>query len=269
MVEWREYPLPENGRPGPSRVTLRAARDVWSATLQNARDLLVALPPSYHEGARLSPVLYMQDGQNLFDPATSHAGDWGLPARLDRLADRGVEAIVVGIPNAGRGRRYEYSPFRDPVQGGGGGDSYLAFLAGTVKPLVDASFRTLPDRGHTIIAGSSLGGLISLYALWRHAAVFGAAGVLSPALWFAGRAVLGYVERTAPRTAGRVYLDVGAGEGDGALADARALRAILAGAGEAERGELCYLEDPSGEHHETDWGRRFGDAVPFLLGSSE
>src|ERR1043166_3293200 len=168
-VEWRDYPLPGSARPG--RIAVRVARGVASPELRTSRDLLVALPPSYTAEGRRYPVLYMQDGQNLFDPATSHAGDWGLPARLDRLAGRGVEAVVVGVPHGGRGRRYEYSPFRDPVQGGGGGDRYLAFLAGTVKPLVDASFRTLPGRGHTIIAGSSLGGLISLYALWRHAEV--------------------------------------------------------------------------------------------------
>ena len=254
----------------PGRTTLQVARGVASRTLRTSRDLLVALPPSYTAEARSYPVLYMQDGQNLFDPATSHAGDWGLPATLDALADRGVEAIVVGIPNAGRRRSYEYSPFRDTIHGGGGGgDRYLAFLVETVKRLVDRSFRTLPDRAHTVIAGSSLGGLISLYALWRHAEVFGAAGVLSPALWFADRAMLRYAERTAPRVPGRIYLDVGTGEGEEAVADARALHEILTRPGFARCTELAWVEDEGGGHDEAAWGRRFGAAMPFLVGAGE
>jgi predicted alpha/beta superfamily hydrolase len=260
--------MPGPGAPG--RIALRVARGVTSRELRTTRDLVVALPPSYATGARSYPVLYMQDGQNLFDPATSHAGDWGLPATLEALADRGVEAIAVGIPNAGRRRSYEYSPFRDTIHGGGGGgDRYLAFLVQTVKPLVDRSFRTLPERAHTVIAGSSLGGLISLYALWRHAEVFGAAGVLSPALWFADRAMLRYAERTAPRLPGRIYLDVGTAEGEEAVADARALREILTRPGFARCSQLSWVEDEGAGHDEAAWGVRFREAMPFLLGGSE
>ena len=267
-LDWQDYPLPAKGPPG--RIAVQVARGVKSRALRASRDLLVALPPSYTAEARSYPVLYMQDGQNLFDPATSHAGDWRLPATLDALAGRGVEAIVVGIPNGGRRRSYEYSPFRDTIHGGGGGgDRYLAFLVETVKPLVDRSFRTLPDRAHTVIAGSSLGGLISLYALWRHAEVFGAAGVLSPALWFADRAMLRYAERTAPRVPGRIYLDVGTGEGKEAVADARALREILTRPGFARCTELAWVEDEGGGHDEAAWGRRFREAMPFLLGTRE
>src|SRR6266545_3726756 len=149
--EWSDYPT--SGPAASGRIALRVARGVTSRELRTTRDLVVALPPSYASGGRRYPVLYMQDGQNLFDPATSHAGDWGLPAALDALADQGLEAIVVGIPNAGRRRSYEYSPFRDTIHGGGGGgDRYLAFLVQAVKPLVDRSFRTLPERAHTVIA---------------------------------------------------------------------------------------------------------------------
>lgn len=267
-VEWQDHPLPASGPP--TRITVQVARGVASRELRTARDLLVALPPSYTAGSRHYPVLYMQDGQNLFDPATSHAGDWGLPATLDALADQGVEAIVVGIPNAGPRRSYEYSPFRDTIHGGGGGgDRYLAFLVKTVKPLVDRAFRTLPERAHTVIAGSSLGGLISLYALWPHAEVFGAAGVLSPALWFADRAMLRFAERTAPRLPGRIYLDVGTGEGEEAVADAGALREILTRPGFARCTDLAWVEEEGGGHDEVAWGKRFRAAMPFLLGARE
>jgi len=242
---------------------------VLSPQLRNYRDLVVALPPGYEDDDRRYPVVYMQDGQNLFDPATSFAGDWGLPATLPPIASAGTPAIVVAVPNMGRRRRYEYSPFRDIIHGGGGGDRYLAFIAETVKPLVDASFRTAPGRSHTVLAGSSLGGLISLYGLYRYADIFGAAGVQSPALWFADGAMLRYAEEMAPLALGRVHLDIGLLEDQEAVMDTRALRKILLAAGHAEGRDLSYVEDPEGDHDEAAWGRRFGVALPFLLGSSE
>ena len=133
---------------------------VESPQLGNRRDILVYTPGSYARRQTRYPVIYMQDGQNLFDPATSFAGDWGLIAALARASRRGIEPIVVAIPNMGKDRIDEYSPFADLKAGGGQGDHYLDFVIDSVKPLVDARFRTLPDRGHTGIAGSSLGCLL-------------------------------------------------------------------------------------------------------------
>ena len=130
----------------------------------------MALPASAARSERRYPVVYMHDGQNLFDPTTSYAGHWELAATLAYHALEGLEAIVVGIPNMGRRRRYEYSPFHDPLHGGGGGDRYLRFLCETLKPRIDAAFPTLRDPPSTAVAGSSLGGLISLYALFRRPA---------------------------------------------------------------------------------------------------
>jgi predicted alpha/beta superfamily hydrolase len=265
MIEWGEYPLAGTGEPG--EVAIRVMRDVLSPQLRNYRDLLVALPPGYSETGAAHPVIYMQDGQNLFDAATSYAGDWGLVSAFQESDAGGTAPILVGIPNMGRRRRYEYGPFRDIIHGGGGGDRYLAFVAETVKPLVDASFRTRPERSHTVIAGSSLGGLISLYGLYRYADVFGAAGVLSPALWFADGAILRFVGELADLSVGRMYLDVGTEEGEDALHDVRRLRTILIAAGHAEGRDLSYVEDLGGEHDEAAWGRRFRAALPFLLGS--
>lgn len=265
MIEWREYPLTGTGEPG--QVAIRVMRDVLSPQLQNYRDLLVALPPEYSETGAAHSVIYMQDGQNLFDPATSYAGDWGLFDALGESAADGTPPILVAIPNMGRRRRYEYGPFRDIIHGGGGADRYLAFVAETVKPLVDASFRTRPERSHTVIAGASLGGLISLYGLYRYADVFGAAGVLSPALWFADGAILRFVEDLADLSVGRIHLDVGTEEGDDALLDVRRLRELLIAAGHVEGRDLSYLEEEGGEHDEEAWGRRFSEAIPFLLGN--
>ena len=257
MTEWRDYPLAGTGQ----------RREIRLLVAEAGRDLLVALPPGYESEAARYPVVYLHDGQNLFDPATSFAGDWGLVGSLNELGAQGVKPIIVGIPNRGRRRRSEYSPFRDLLHGGGSGERYLAFIVETVKPLVDASFRTRPERAHTVIAGSSLGGLISLYALYRHAGIFGAASVQSPALWFARRAIFRFLERQrTPPGPPRIHLDVGTEEGAEALADARRLREFLLDAGYAPGRDLSYVEDAGAGHHEAAWGRRLRDALPFLLG---
>ncbi len=265
MIVWTEYPLTGTGNPG--QAALKVYPDILSPQLRNYRDILVGLPPGYEAGSGRHPVIYLQDGQNLFDPTTSYAGDWGLVKTLDALSPDEPQPILVGIPNMGRRRRYEYSPFRDIIHGGGGGDRYLAFLVETVKPLVDASFRTRPGRSHTVIAGSSLGGLISLYGLFRYADVFGAASIQSPALWFADGAVLQFVEDMAGLAVGLVHLDVGTEEGQEALLDVRALRDLLVASGHRLGADLSYIEEKGADHDETAWGRRFRDALPFLLGS--
>jgi predicted alpha/beta superfamily hydrolase len=251
-----------------SSIELLLRRRVMSPELRNFRDLVVALPPSYSEGDRRYPVVYMHDGQNLFDPDTSFAGAWGLTETLAALATSGTEAIVVAVPNTGRDRLYEYGPFRDRELGGGGGERYLAFLAGTVKQLVDRSFRTNPVPEQTVVAGSSMGGLISLYALFRHSDTFGAAGAMSPSVWFADQEILAHAVRWAPLALGRrVYLDIGSDEGDEAVAHVRALRDIFLASGFESGVDFDYVEDEGAIHHEAAWGRRAARALPFLLGS--
>jgi predicted alpha/beta superfamily hydrolase len=264
MIEWKDYPLDGTGEPG--QVLLQVYPDVLSPQLRNYRNVVVALPPEYGTTATRHPVVYLQDGQNLFDPATSFAGDWGLVGVLERIMPPAVQPILVGIPNMGPRRRYEYSPFRDIIHGGGGGDRYLAFLVETVKPLVDASFQTRPARADTVLAGSSLGGLISLYGLYRYADVFGSASVHSPALWFADGAIFRFIEEMASLAVGRIHLDVGTDEGEEALMDVRILKGLLIIAGLAPGRDLSYVEEPGAEHEETAWGRRFEAALPFLLG---
>jgi len=237
---------------------------VESPQLGNRRDLLVYTPASYARGNTRYPVIYMHDGQNLFDPKTSFAGDWGLKGALAGASRRGLETIVVAIPNMGPARIDEYTPFEDPQAGGGNGDRYLEYVIDTVKPLVDERFRTLPDRAHTGIAGSSLGGLISLYAYLHRPDVFGFTAALSPALWFANGAILRLAER-APHTAGRIYLDVGLREGQTHVALARRLRDTFLAKGYAPEREFQFVEDRQGKHHESAWGRRFRKALPFLL----
>lgn len=244
--------------------TLTSIPHVASAELGNARDLTVWLPPAYSRSERRYPVLYMHDGQNLFDPNTSFAEPWRVDRAMEKAARRSLEAIVVGIPNMGIDRIAEYSPYVDAKSGGGRGDLYLDWILGTVKPLIDARFRTRPDRAHTGMAGSSMGGLITLYAFLRDPSVWGFIAALSPSLWFAGRSIFSTLEQSV-HVPGRIYLDIGAREGKAALEDARRMRDALVEKGYAPGRELRWVEDPSGQHRESDWGRRFADALPFLL----
>lgn len=247
--------------------TVRTLADVYSAELGNRRDLHVYLPPGYVESGAHYPVIYLQDGQNLFDDSLSFAGAWGAGTAADSAARLGYEAIIVGVSNVGPARIDEYSPFVDPRLGGGKGERYLAFLVRTVKPLIDRDFRTMTGRRHTIVGGASMGGLLALYAFFRYPDVFGSACVQSPALWFAGGAVFDYVG-AAPFYPGRIYLDVGRREGEGTLRNARRMCAALIGKGYIENETLKWAEDARGAHHESAWGRRLKKALPFLLEES-
>jgi predicted alpha/beta superfamily hydrolase len=231
------------------------------------RNIYVALPPGYRTSDRRYPVVYLQDGQNLFDPKLSFAGDWKLRQTLKSLGRR-KPAILVGIPNLGPDRLREYSPFDDPVRGVGEGVGYLSWLTETVKPLVDDHFRTLPERQHTAVAGSSMGGLLAMYALVGGAATFGAAWVMSPAFWFADGRVFDWLRRQ-PSPVGRLWLDVGHQEGASELADVRRMHEFLVDRGWVDGVSLHYHEDPKGGHDEVSWGRRVRENWGVLVGMVE
>ncbi len=237
---------------------------MFSPQLDNERDLLVSLPGGYATGERRFPVIYMHDGQNLFDPATSFSGSWNVDIAMAEVSLDGLDAIVVGVPNMGRERLNEYSPFEHPRLGGGKGDQYLEFLIETVKPLIDERYLTIPDREHTGIVGSSMGGLISLYAFFRHPEVFGFAGVMSPSLWLNEKAIFSFIEN-APFTGGKLYLDVGELEGDRHVEQAQRLRDLLDRKGYTIGEDLMWVQEEFGAHHESAWARRFREALPFLL----
>lgn len=241
----------------------RVLHNVRSPQRENERDIDVFLPASYPRTRRRFPVVYMQDGQNLADPDRAFAGTWNLEAALATLASRGLEAIVVAIPNMGEARIREYTPFVDVKAGGGDADAYLAFLERTVKPLVDRRFRTRSEREATGLFGSSLGALFSLYAFFRAPETFGFAGVMSPSVWFANRAILNYVERTGTPD-GRLYVDTGTNEGSNTLRDTRQLVSLLSRKGYADD-RLMVVEDDGGQHSERDWARRLVPALEFLL----
>lgn len=239
--------------------------EIWSPQLRNRRRIDVYLPASYGGAARRRyAVVYLHDGQNLSDPATAFGGTtWQLEAAGLALADRGLEAIFVGVHNMGAARLAEYSPFPDPRHGGGRGARYVSFLRDTLKPRIDAAYRTRRDRESTVSLGSSMGALISLYAFFTRPSPFGRIGVMSPSAWFGERAILSFIER-ARYTRGRIYMDVGTSEGAATLRDARMLARLLRDKGYG-RETLRYVEADSHQHTERDWARRLPAALEYLL----
>lgn len=163
------------------RSSLVTSVELDAYQLGAVRKIWVYLPVDYEKSRRKFPVIYMHDAQNLFDSKTSFSGEWGVDETMNTLA---IKAIVVGIEHGNDKRMEELTPFPNENYGGGNADAYLNFLVTVVKPYVDGEYRTKSSAEHTTILGSSLGGLLSLYALAKHPETFGKAGVFSPSFWF-------------------------------------------------------------------------------------
>ena len=233
--------------------------------LGRERTVRLYLPPSYEAATdRRYPVIYMHDGQNLFDDATSYAGEWGVDETLDRLArTRGFEAIVVGIDNGGEARLRELSPWTNPNYGDAQGAQYLAFVVDTLKPWIDARYRTRPGRADTAIAGSSMGGLISQAALLRYPQVFGKAAIFSPSYGYSDQV---WAEtRAHPWPAGtRVYFYVGGRESEESVPGMQRMVALLR-AQPHDADDMILSIDAAGEHDERAWRAEFPRAVAWLF----
>lgn len=229
--------------------------------LQRSRQLRVYLPPGYDNSDRRYPVMYMHDGQNLFDDATSYVGEWGVDETLNKLAeDDGLELIVVGIDHGGDRRMNELSPWPNPRFGAAEGARYLRFVVDVVKPYIDQSYRTLSDQPHTAIMGSSMGGLISHVAIFEYPQVFSKAGIFSPSYWFADP-VFEFSEPGKLADNARLYLLIGSAEGD-AVQDMQRMHAQLIEAGLSR--ERIAAKVVPGEHNEALWRAYFAEAVQWL-----
>lgn len=247
-----------NGRTHSVVGDVRIVPQVWVPQFQTGRDILIYLPPSYATGERRYPVLYMHDGQNLFDDATSYAGhDWRADETLEALSAEGYEAIVVGMYHGGEQRLVEYNPF--PGKFPGRGEEHVAFLCENLKPFVDKNFRTRSGHAATGVFGSSMGGLISLYAFFRRPDIFGLCGAMSPSLFVNHGAIVQYA-RDAAWNEGRIYLDNGTHE-----PSARPLYQALRAKGYRVRRHLKYVAERGGKHTESAWARRLPNALRFLL----
>jgi metallo-beta-lactamase class B len=237
--------------------------------LGRTRRVWVYTPADYATSQRRYPVLYMHDGQNVFDQCTSFSGEWGIDETLAQLQQQGLDptgCIVVAVDNGGSSRLDEYSPWRNAQYGGGEGDQYVEFLVQTLKPYIDAQYRTLADRANTGIAGSSMGGLISLYAALKYPAVYGRVGVFSPAFWFAEAQLKSYLRqhRAAPSQPTRFYFVAGTQESQTMVPLMQAVRDSLQRAGYAAT-DLSYHTRTDGQHAEWFWRREFPAAYQWLF----
>ncbi len=280
-TSWSPYePRPRSTVVGDLRV-LRGLRGPW----QDApRDILVHVPAGAETSGRRYPVVYLHDGGNLFDEATSFTGEWRVDETLLGLAEEGLEVIAVGIPNAGDpGRGAEYTPYRArPWKGeapypSGMGSAYVRFVAEQVKVAVDAALPTCVDRPSTGILGSSWGGLISLWAGVERGDVFGRIGAMSPAVTPGQSPIYRRLRRLSP-VPERLYVDMGDHEGSfaptpredrawsrEAIVAARNLRDAVEASVPMTSGRLRYVEDAGGIHQESAWARRLPDALRFLF----
>jgi predicted alpha/beta superfamily hydrolase len=241
-----------------------------SKLVDDHHDLIVYLPPMYEaDGDRRFPLLYMQDGQNLFDPETSFikGNYWRLGETADELIKGGAiePLIIVGIYNSGVKRIDEYTPVEDKRLGGGQADAYGRMLVEELKPFIEGQYRTLPGAENCGMGGSSLGGLVTLYLGLQYPAVFSKLAVMSPSVWWRNRTILRTVGALEKKPGLRIWLDIGTKESTRAVPDARLLRDGLIKKGWQLGDDLAYFEAEGGEHTESAWALRAGPMLRFLF----
>jgi len=245
-----------------------------SRFLCNQRDLIVYLPPGYDQRSpRVFPILYLHDGQNLFDGATSFIPgmDWHVGHTADRLIHGGQVAplIIVGIYNVGKQRLGEYTPTSVPRLGGGQANRYAKFLLEEVRPFLQERYRVSGSVENTGIGGSSLGGLVSLYLGLRLPHVFGKIAALSPSVWWNERVILRFAAAAPVQPIPRIWLDAGTREGGCTVEDAERFRDILLRKGWQLGRDLHYERVEGAEHNEAAWSRRVGPFLQFLFPARE
>ena len=265
----------ENRRKAVRRGALQHLRGFHSGILANDRDITIYLPPGYEDRDGLRyPVLYMHDGQNLFEPERAF-----IPGQHWRLAEAADEVIgerTIATDDHRRHRQHrrsridEYTPTPDVARRGGGkADDYGRMLIEELKPVIDAQYRTLPNMLNTALAGSSLGGLATLHLGLKRPDAFAGLAVMSPSLWWDNRVILADVERFHAPLRPRIWLDMGGREGVEGLANARALRDRLLANGWRNGDNFRYFEDRRGDHSEGSWARRVPSVLEFLFPRTE
>ncbi len=232
--------------------------------LIRTRRIAALLPHDYYSSEKRYPVLYLQDGQNLFDDFAPY-GSWGVNKRMAMLAEMGLgDLIIVSIDHAESQRMGEFLPSFKTTLGRGDGKKYVRFLADTLKPYIDQHFRTLPEARHTGIGGSSLGGLISIYAGMMYPEVYDKLMIFSPSLWVAPNIPFQLVDLTNEFN-GRIYLYGGGAESSTMVPNLERFKSELKkqqGASEV----IFRLEvDPQGQHNEARWGQEFPKAIEWLF----
>ena len=258
--------------PDPARLRLHPG--FVSRFLPDPRDIIVYLPPKYDEASdRSYPVLLMHDGQNLFDGRTSFVP--GRTWQVGEHADQAIAAgeieplVIVGIYNTGDRRLAEYSPDRNVQMGGGEAEAYGNLITRELLPWIRERYRVREGRESTGMAGSSLGGLVTLFLGLRHAQLFGRLGALSPSVWWNRKSILGFVNEYAPQVweRPRVWLDVGDKEGTRTVRDIEQLARRLKANGWQPGHSLHFERVQGGTHDEASWATRVRPMLRFLFPS--
>ncbi len=261
VEEWADrFPAPVRRSTASHNVTILDTAFVMPQ-LKRTRRIWVCLPPGYSDHPQQRyPVLYLQDGQNLFDNATAYAGEWGIDEFLDTT--KLPPAIIVGIDHGDAKRLNEYNPYDNDRFGKGEGRLYLGFLVNTLKPYIDLHYRTRTGRQHTFIAGSSMGGLISLYAVLAYPETFGGTGVLSPAFWITGGRIFEEISQAGRNRDARIFLYAGEQEGETMVPDMKKAATLLK---RRVQPRISMLVDKEGKHTEAAWQKVFPSFYRWML----
>ncbi|MGB3008120.1 MAG: alpha/beta hydrolase-fold protein [Chitinophagaceae bacterium] len=227
--------------------------------LKRKRAVSVYLPANYSITKERFPVMYLHDGQNIFDDARSYAGEWGIDEFLDSAKMR--NCIVVAIDNSSDYRMNEYNPYNHSTFGKGEGADYVDFLAKTLKSYIDKHYRTKRNKSNTSIAGSSMGGLISMFAILKYPKVFGGAGVFSPAFWVAP-GIYDEINAKGRKVKGRIYFFAGKQEGETMVPY---MLKAFEGLSAVSKSKISLIIRDEGMHNEATWRKEFPSFYQWIL----
>nr|WP_243694649.1 alpha/beta hydrolase-fold protein [Flavobacterium psychrotolerans] len=257
-----QNPDPQDEQAKQSTATKQVSTFTIEATqLQTTKKIWMYLPKNYATSTKKYPVIYIHDAQNVFDSKTSYSGEWNVDEKLDSL---NAQVIVVGIEHGNDKRIEELTPYKNEKYGGGKADSYLEFIVKTLKPEIDKKYRTKTNARNTIIMGSSLGGLVSYYAILKYPTVFGKAGIFSPAFWINRKEIIELTENTKKLNT-KIYFLCGDNEGDkDMVSDLNKIEDLVSG----KRCECMKLTKKrivkGGQHNEKLWRDGFVNAYLWL-----